>query len=253
MAFQIIRHAFGMIFGNLGQAMRVSIGPYVLLIVGVVFGFMLIGFPDSMAAVPQSFNPIAILVVPLMVALAFFVFGWVAVSWHRFILLEEYVGVLPVVSDRPIWPYVWRSFLYGLLLVAVAIPILFIFSIAASPFLSASPSLIVSGILSVGGAIIAFVWFRIAIALPAIAVGRPITLGQAWSASSGIVGTIFGVALILMLINGAAELVIGLITLTVPIIGFVVNLAVQWLLLMLGISILTTFYGHVIEKRPLVD
>ena len=47
MAFQIIRHAFRMIFGNLGQALRCSIGPYVILILGVRLAFAIFGGPIS--------------------------------------------------------------------------------------------------------------------------------------------------------------------------------------------------------------
>ena len=36
-----------------------------------------------------------------------------------------------------------------------------------------------------------------------------------------------------------------------PIIGFALDIALQWTVLMLGVSILTTFYGHLIEGRDL--
>ena len=101
--------------------------------------------------------------------------------------------------------------------------------------------------------ILTYLWFRIALALPAIAVGKPITMGQAWEASKGMSGTIFGVALLLMAINGVATIFTGQIAMVFGPLAFLIDLAVQWTILMLGVSILTTFYGHLIEKRPLID
>lgn len=34
-------------------------------------------------------------------------------------------------------------------------------------------------------------------------------------------------------------------------VGFVVQVVTGWVSLMLGISVLTTLYGHVVERRPL--
>ncbi len=38
----------------------------------------------------------------------------------------------------------------------------------------------------------------------------------------------------------------------IPIVGQLVTLAVSWTTLMVGASILTTLYGHLVEKRDLV-
>ncbi len=259
MAFQIIRHAFSMIIGNLGQALRVSVGPYMLLILIVVAFFIMAGFPGALQIDPTtgyinpatvgSVNPVVVLLVPFLIAFGLFVFGWVAVSWHRFILLEEYSGALPPVSGRPIWPYIWTSFLYGLLLVLAAIPLFVIAGLIGSVFGPAFTEILFLGV----GAIMTYIWFRIAIALPSVAIGKPIGLGAAWQASSSMSGVIFAVAVLLMVINGLAGIVIGLIASFAGIIAFALDLVVQWTLLMLGISILTTSYGHLIEKRPLIE
>jgi hypothetical protein len=263
MAVQILRHAFSMIFGNLGQALRVSVGPYLLLIFAAVACFAVIGFPamSQLDATSAAFDPevlqgISILALPIgifLIVLGLFVFGWVAVSWHRFILLEEYAGKLPQVSGRPIWPYVGRSILYGFLIILIAMPLFSIFGLLAAPFASNPNSPLVIAILVIPSAILTFIWFRISLVLPSIAVGKPITMGQAWAASSGLASTILGVAFLLMLFNGIGGFVLGLVSKAAPIIGFVFDLGFQWLMLMVGISILTTFYGHLIEKRPLVD
>ncbi len=262
MAFQIIRHAFRMIYDNLGQALRVSVGPYLILVIASVVAITLADLPtafvvDPSAGVPVGLSPLVFLAIIALLVFGLFVFGWVAVSWHRFILLEEYAGALPAVAGRPIWPYVGRMMLYGFFVVIAAIPIFFVFGLVAAPFASgpndSQPVIVVGFFVFLASALLTFIWFRIALALPGVAVGKPISIGEAWSATSSMAGTIFGVAFLLMGINGIAGLVVGQVSALLPIIGFVLNILVQWVTLMLGVSILTTFYGHLIEKRPLVD
>jgi len=264
MAFQIIRHAFRMIFGNLGQALRVSVGPYIVLVVGYLVAFMVAGQSGALGALTsgaptmsENVSGLFVLLVLALIPFTLFVLAWIAVSWHRFILLEEYSGILPAVNDRPIWPYAGRSILYGLLILLIAIPLFFVVGLVATPFLSSSPQAAFSPIAILVfvavAAVLSFVWFRIGIALPSIAVGQPISIGQAWQASAPMSGTIFGVSLLLMAINALGEVVITPFSTTAPLIGMLLSIAVQWTVLMLGVSILTTLYGHLIEKRPLID
>ncbi|WP_159086883.1 hypothetical protein [Loktanella sp. Alg231-35] len=264
MAFQIIRHAFRMIFGNLGQALRASVGPYIVLIVGYLAVYAMVGqtgafmqLASGAGSIPEDAGGVFVLALLVLVPFTLFVLAWIAVSWHRFILLEEYSGILPAVSGRPIWPYVGRSILYGLLIVLLAIPLVFVVGFIASPFLSSGSQALLSlpalMVFIAVTAVLSFVWFRIGLALPSVAVGEPITMGAAWAASRDMSGTIFGVALLLMAINGIATLLVNQISGIAPVVGVVVDLALQWTILMLGVSILTTLYGHLIEKRPLID
>lgn len=267
MAFQIIRHAFAMIFGNLGQALRVSVGPYLILILVIVgAGAALVGNNGQLLRVmtgevpPEHFmgqGGGGILLFALVV-LVFIVFvaAWVAVSWHRFILLEEYSGMLPAVSGRPIWPYVGRSVLYGFLIALVAFAVGMISSLFMIPFAAAGgDAVFVAGVIIgvVLVAVVSYVWFRIGVALPAVAVGKPISMGDAWRATAEMSSTIFGIVFIIAfasMIAGVATQ--GLYGLS-PILGMVVDIFVQWVTLMVGVSVLTTLYGHLIEGRPLTD
>ena len=119
-----------MIFNNFGQALRVSVGPYLLLVLATVliFGsassFEQLGDLASGNLPPEQLVTAGgSIVIGTLVLLILFVFvaAWVAVSWHRFILLEEYSGIIPAISGRPIWPYIGRSFVYGLFIGLVAL------------------------------------------------------------------------------------------------------------------------------------
>ena len=258
MAFQIIRHAFRMVFGNFGQALRVSIGPYLVLIavfaasiavVGSLGGLSATNF-DAGSPVPVAPGYTIILFI-ILAPTTLFVLAWVAVAWHRFILLEEYSGMLPRAAGLPIWPYVGRSMLYGLILALAIVPLGIFVGAAAMPLANGgNPAAFMA--VSIGvSAIGSYLWFRMALALPSVAIGKPISLSVAWDASRGHSGAIFGAALLLAALNVGAGVLGSQAYAVSTILGVLVDIAIQWTILMLGVSILTTFYGHLIEGRDL--
>ncbi|SFR54121.1 hypothetical protein SAMN04488005_2731 [Yoonia tamlensis] len=265
MAFQIIRHAFAMIFNNFGQALRASVGPYVLLIIVAAAVFGALGSLEQLGELavgniqPDQIADVAgpiIFAVFVLLTLAVFVSAWVAVSWHRFILLEEYSGILPSVTGRPIWPYVGKSMLLGLLIAVLGLLVGMVFGLVLVPLAHAGETAAYLGAAIIGilmVAVLSLMWFRMGVALPATAVGKPIKLGAAWSATSGINGTIIGIVLIIAVVTFIAGTAVQGLYGIHPALGFAVDIFVQWLTLMVGVSILTTLYGHVIEGRPLID
>ena len=257
MAFQIIRHAFRMVFGNFREALKVSVGPYVILALIFVLVIGMIGDTGGMfdASMPMAgaepMRPGAALALFALVPVLLFVVSWVAVAWHRFILLEEYPGLLPSLADRPIWPYAGRSLLYGIVVLLAALPLIFLVMGLAMPLMMAGSGLASILIFVAITGFMTYLWLRIAIALPSVAVGQPITMADAWRASKGMSGTIFGVAFLLMGINGLASVLTAQFSAVLPLVGFLLDVALQWTVLMLGVSVLTTFYGHLIEGRDL--
>ncbi len=253
MAWQLVRHAFAMIFGNLGQALKVSLIPYGILVAAIIFMFAVVGMPMAGTAgvTPDTFSAISILLVLALAAFAVFVFGWVAVSWHRFILKEEYTTLVPAITGRPIWPYVGRSMWLGLIVFLIAIPVFMVTSMIAVPFVSGGSMIIPLITFFCGLTVVAYLWMRWAIALPATAIGNNMTLSEAWATTAPMSKTILGVALILMAINVVPSFLLSGLYAAGPIVGFVVDVILQWLTVMLGLSILTTLYGHLVEGRPL--
>jgi hypothetical protein len=177
------------------------------------------------------------------------------VSWHRFILLEEYSGLLPSLAGRPIGAYVWRSILLGLVMVLLAIPLSIVAGLVIAPFMSLGVNGVLIGGVLVGiilGTILGWLWLRLAVVLPATAVGKSMKMGESWSATAKLSGKIFGVILILTLLNGAATAVISLIGVQLSLVAQALNIIVTWVQLMIGVSVLTTLYGHLVEGRDLV-
>jgi hypothetical protein len=259
MAWKLIAQAFRMIFNNFGQALRVSIGPYVLLIAIFLAVLTFAGQtyrPEADALMTNPPSGLALFLILALVPIALFIAAWVAVSWHRFILLEERAGFLPPISGRPIWGYVGKSILLGLLVLLLAVPVMMAAGLLAAPFMAqagTSIPVVTLIILAVGYVIIGFVALRLAVSLPGTALGKPMSFGDAWRATNPIAGAIFGVTLILVIINVVPGVLLTGIYVAAPFIGVIVDVALSWLTLMLGIGILTTLYGHLVEGRDLPD
>jgi hypothetical protein len=262
MGWQIVRHSFVLLFRNLSDALKISLGP---LLIGVVVALLVasatglppelltrVTNPALMMQISQFLTGSAVFGLLIILVMVVFITAWVAVNWHRFVLLEEYPGLLPALSGQPIGGYVWRAVLLSLVLIVVSLPVSFIVGLILAPFLgpgTISPTGIIP--MSLGillGAFLSWVWLRLALILPAAAVGNRMGMGDSWTVTGQLSGAIFQAGLILMVINGVAgyavEAVFG-----ASVIGLVLGQAVTWVSLMVGVSILTTLYGHLVEDR----
>ena len=102
MALQLVKHAILLVLRNFGAAVRVSLGPTILVIGAIMAAFFGLGINGMV--LQGDVGPYFGFVVIAGIAIAFWL-GWVAVAWHRYVLLEELGGFMPPVKDRPIWPY----------------------------------------------------------------------------------------------------------------------------------------------------
>src|SRR5690606_37356363 len=130
MGVKIFVHAVRLVFNNLGDAVRISA---VLYLVPVVLAGLMLG--DADPASPSPTWPVGLLLAIAAIAGAF----WVAVAWHRFILLDERTaGLLPAFNGSRVLSY----FGYSLLLALIGIPIVF------------GASLLAGGLTMMGGPIL---------------------------------------------------------------------------------------------------
>lgn len=258
MGWNIVKHAFGIVFGNLGSALRVTVGPIILAAIVIfaiasVFGVVVPGMSTMDPSVMMGSRGNGFIAVVVFIVIFVFLFAWIAVSWHRFVLLEEYPGLLPAISGRPIAAYAVKSLLLGLLLVALAIPFGIVMGMAMMPMGGGSGAIGVGIILSlIAGTVLSYFWFRIAVILPGIALGKPMTISEGWAATAALKGAIFNVAMILVGLNVILSVLLIPISAGMPLIAEAINLVGSWVTLMIGASILTTLYGHLVEGRDLV-
>ncbi|KPQ06933.1 MAG: hypothetical protein HLUCCA12_08150 [Rhodobacteraceae bacterium HLUCCA12] len=252
----ILIHAIGMVTGNLGAALRISaVLMAIQFVLAIVLGvqFLYTG-EDTTELMMSGQYPYAS--TGLMFVIQAVSTLWIAVAWHRFILREEVPGgALPAFNGAAILSYVWAGIIFVLILVVVAIPFGILGGLIAGPLMSTGST---AG-LTIGGTLlflvlwlpVTYVSYRISPILPAAAVQEPIPLKEAWYATgtSGAAFVVLAIVSVLAVwvINLPAFLLAGLSSL----LAFVWSFAVQWAVLLVGVSVLTTIYGHFVEKRAL--
>jgi hypothetical protein len=248
--WHIFLHSLLQVTGNLTGAIKVSALPYLVqfAVTGLVFGFGANALdPENLVQGDISGTEFW-LSASLAFVIALFTGFWIAVAWHRFVLLgEDASGYLPVLKSDRIWAYCVRSL--GLFLVLIAasiiifIPATLLFGITEN---LVGPS-IISGLFPLLFMIPVFVvLYRVSGSLPGAALGSGVDFWAGWNATKGanldklvLVLIFFGVSIVLDWLG------------MIPVIGIAVQFIGGWLVLMVGASVLTTIYGHYIEGRDL--
>lgn len=237
MGMNLFVHAIRLVLNNLQAALRISA---LLYFVPAIVAYALLSGADP--STPPS--PLAILVS----IIAFIGSLAIAVAWHRFILLDEQpAGWLPAFDGRRLLSYFGYSLLLGVIALVIMIAVglvLGIFAMLGGVILFVLTSFVTVFVVLVIG-------FRLALILPASSVDKRLGLGEAWSATSGATGDI----VVLALLCAGASVVLGLVSLIFvgPLspLGILWDAAAGWFSLMVGLSILTTLYGHYFEGRPI--
>ncbi len=250
LGWAIFAHAIRLVFSHLGAALRISALIYICEL--VLFGVA--AYVGLASAMTLSIDPVAVLAI--VVASAATVIGtiWIAVAWHRYVLLDEMPGaVVARFNGNRILAYFGNSVLLGLIALAIGVVISLVLVPLMSAVRSGGPADIVLQLIPLLLIVVLFllVGYRLGIVLPASAIGKPLRFGEAWAATRGATGTLIALAILSAI--GVAVLRIpefiipdGLVWLTL-----VWGLVSGWIELIVGISILTTLYGVYVEKRPL--
>ena len=247
----IFIHSMRMVFDNLAAALRISLVLYLISTVAAIYfaqkyATTITHMQNGVGVLPPpSFGPasLAVAIINLLTSL------WIAVGWHRYILLEEApAGVFPVFKGGRIGAYFGKSILIGLILVVVA---LVCGAIAGTILfgLFGIQSVMLVSIFAAAPAI--YIFYRLCLALPAAALGGDIRFKDSWHATKPASTAI----LQLMLIGLGAVILIQLPSIfsdnPASMINTIYTHVLGWFIMMGGVSILTTLYGIYFEGRKL--
>lgn len=251
MGVNLFMHSVRLVLGDWRNALRIS--GLLYLIYAIPSLILTLMFPpgrpagDVSAAQALSFAPIGIVLAILM----FVVFIWLAVAWHRYILLDEMpAGQLPAFNQSAILAYAGYSILLAIILFVVAI----IISMLLSPLIFLGPAVLAIVLPIVVISVALVIDYRLGLVLPARALGKPLTLGEAWEATKGATGTILVLAIVSALaavIIDIPALLLGMLPGIGGILALLWTLVTGWLKVMVGVGILTTLYGYYVEKRSI--
>ena len=252
MGVNLFMHSVRLVLGDWRNALRVTGLLYLIyaipaLVLGLLFPVnTTVQSPEQAMAAMSSFAPVGIITGLLMAA----VYVWLAVTWHRYILLDEQPsGQLPAFHQSEMLAYAGNAILLWLISLVVFIVV----GLVTSPLAFLGPiGAILIGVVVLAVALI--VGYRLGLVLPSRAVGQRLTFGEAWAATKGQNGTV----LVLAVVSAIAAVVINIpamVLAVIPGIGGILatiwQLGTGWVTLVVGVSILTTLYGVFVEKRSI--
>jgi hypothetical protein len=249
--WKIFSHSARMVSDNLIDAFRISFLLYIVQVAINVwfngkFGDYLIALhTDPALPAPQGFW-MAWSVTMVVVTISGF---WIAVGWHRFVLVQEVPGtVLPPLHGNLVVSYLVSSIAIGILIALVAGVGVLVLGFAFSTIAGGAGALL--AIITVVGYSV-YLFYRWGLVLPSAALGKPMKMKESWDNTVLASGVIWQLAVIAV---GMTALVMAPGLLNVDpfsLVNEVYTYVLNWILMMVGISVLTTLYGVYFEGRDL--
>lgn len=242
-SWRIFKHAWNLTVNNRSSAQKI-VAPFIVITL-LLQGIMIV------YAETDALNTTVWTVMAVTTALiGFIAFLWIAVAWHRFILMEEHPKSIPVFHGRRMVSYFFHGFLVGFIGLMIFIPLLLAHGIFAGTSLGFWFSFVMWLVATV---VLTTIMMRLLTLLPGTAVGAPITLRETVEMTKGENTVFFGLAVILFLFSLPFRIV-SLLLNDAPVLFFALwDTLSGFVVLIVTLSTLTTLYGHYIEKRPLVS
>lgn len=251
----IFTHSIRQVTGNLGGALKVSALPMIIQVAAMLAfaGGMMSGMgPEGQMSrgmgMGMGLGGLVVLVVAVVTSL------WLAVAWHRFVLLNEQPGgYVPPYHGPEMMAYFLKSLAIGVILIVLGIVLGMVAGLLLSPLMMHG-NLLIFMLLTGLFVQLPLTWLglRMGTVLPGAATGANPTLTAGWDATKGAEVDILVLAAVAVVAHLALAVLGILVFDNIPIVNTVWSVAVTWLTTMVGVSILTTLYGHYIEKRALV-
>ena len=254
-----LNHAFRSTRDNGAFAFHIS-WPWILVLLPLNVGgnlyLILNGLGQS-----QEVEPRALAVLVPLFAVSILAYASIAVNWHRYVLLDEVAVVCQRLRiDSLMWRYVGNGFLIGIILVAGAfaagLGIALIGMVFGAVVGKAATVIVVPAMLALY-AMVLVAAYRLSVKLPAIALGRhDFSLKDAWASTAENFWQLLGLIVLFVACVFIAALGMFLVSYifgTLGTVGLSVALAIQvlvnWIVTILGVTLLTSLYGFFVEGR----
>ncbi len=248
-AWQIFMHSVRQVTGNFEAALRISA---VLYLAQILLEFVLapdilsLSDEERRAMMMAGTFPTARFCSFLLVS--GFIGLWMTVGWHRFVLTNEVAGIIPRIHVDRIFGYFGKSVLMAFILMVPALGFILTLGLALPALFGSNIIPFLPFLVAIPLSIIAI---RLFTALPGAALQPGVPVLSGWHATKGETWTIVQIVLIFVpitLLFSGVQMVLSGIGLGAGILWGIVAGLPLWLL---GVSVLTTLYGHYIEKRSL--
>ncbi len=251
MGIDIFVHAVRLVLADWRNAVKISGLLYLIYAVpSLILQLLFPPLPDTASAADVMAAVSAAPVALLTGIFGLIAFVWIAVAWHRYVLLDEMPGgQVPEFNSSRLLSYAVYSLGIGLLAVIAAVVV----GIVAGIVVAIVPPLaFLAALLALAAALI--VGYRFAPLLPASAVGKPLTFRAAWEATKGANRNIIVLAVVSVVAAFIIDLPALIFSFAGPVGGFIAllwTLGTGWVKMLVGVSIVTTLYGHYVEGRAI--
>jgi hypothetical protein len=251
MGVSLFLHSVRLVLGDWRTALKITGLLYLIYAVPVLLFALLFPTPAQPEQAMAALGSGGLLGV-ITAILAIVAFVWVAVAWHRYVLLDEMpAGQFPEFNGSRLLSYGGYSLLIGLIGFVLSLIVSMVVGLVAIPLLS-MVGVFVTGLFALAAVLI--VGYRLAPILPSIAIGKPITLRQAWESTNSANVPIIVLAVLSAIAAVVIDIPAFILAMAGPIGGFLAvlwTLATGWVKMIVGVSILTTLYGHYVEGRAI--
>lgn len=237
--WKIFSHSVFLLKSNFKDAVRIS-SP---LIAVMLLGFVLVGPKSYVGTSAGGAGQGIEIVLQLLSAIAGL---WVAVAWHRYVLLEEDEGGLPAFHGGRMMAYLGAILILSLTLMLISVLLGFIVGFLTAAF----QPLFWAGIIAISILGI-WVFYRLSPMLPGAAVGKWIGFSKSWETTSDISGPIMSAVFFYVLSAFVLGTFVALAMYVNFFVGAMVIVLMQLVYTLIGVSILTTIYGVSVEGRPI--
>jgi hypothetical protein len=258
--FGVLSHALRSVISNIRFAWHVS-WPWLALLVPLgLAADVLLPRIDPQATDPAAIarNGQTALGLLALGVLSMLVFSSIAVSWHRYILMDEIPqGLSRMRLDRVVWRYFGNTLLVIVIVVAACIPPVALLSFV-TVMLGLGPGAATSVTMAVVGLFAIPLSYRLMVKLPAIAIGNNgFTMREALAKTTGsslqlcMAGVIVIIAALLIgtLLGGLAALLGASSGGAGALVVSVIQQLVSWLVTIFTVTFLTSLYGFFVEGR----
>lgn len=252
---------------NWQMAIRLSWFWLLLLAVTYIGAFALwYATRDSSGSSHAGWGNLIIFLLSFVVILVVAIMAYctIAMAWHKYILRAENPDSYYVL--RPEWPlgrYAWSMFKISLIMLLIILPVTYLsfFLIGTlsqamgSRFVPITVVIMLVAVLSLG-TLTSWILLRLGLVLPAIAVGKTMTITESFKRTGPLAQPLAVTAIAMVLIQfvpAALEQLVLVLAGPLSLVSWImlpIYIFTSWVSFFIAIGLLTVIYGHLVEDKP---
>lgn len=243
--YLLFKHAVSRVFRNLDDALAIS---GLIWIATMAIVLVASSYAPTMPATVEGWGALTMdqILIALGANIAVIVASiWIAVEWHRFVLLgERPQTVIPPFRASLLLAYMGKSILLMVVLFAMMFVAMLILMLVM--LLAGALQFLVMAFLLCAGSALMYAFYRLSPMLPAAALGASLPIQEAWSKTEAYKVQIFQATILMILMTLLLQVPYAF--LGSGVVGVVVSLVTGWIGLMVGVSLLSAIYELATSK-----